>query len=600
MGGVDGGSDSEPDRTDEQERLSELARRRGLFFQSSGAYGGVSGFYTYGPTGAAIKQNVEDAWRDRFSIQEGHMEIDAPTIMPEAVFEASGHLDTFDDMLVECPDCGESHRADHLVEDHTDIEDAEQYTPEEVAEFIAEHGITCPVCGAILADEPIEEFNLMFETNIGPGTASTGYLRPETAQGIFVEFPRLKEYARGQLPFGVTQIGRAYRNEISPRNALVRVRELTQAELELFIDPERNEPDLVAVSSVPLTLYPASNQQADGEYVETTVAEAVEDGIIASPWIAYYLGVAREWYATIGVDMDRFRFRQHLSGERSHYASDCWDAEAEIEGDWIELAGFAYRSDYDLRKHDEYSDEEFTIFREYDEPRTVERAVVDPDMSYLGPEFGSDAAAVADALETRAERTPDAFDTDTVTVTVDGEEYTVPTEKTGFTIETVTEQGEHTLPHVVEPSFGVGRTVYTLLIHGYEEDVIDGETRTHLTLEPHIAPTTVGVFPLMDRDGLGDMARLLTEDLRAAGIDVTYDDSGSIGRRYRRQDEVGTPYCVTVDYDTLEDDTVTIRERDSADQRRVPSDDLVEVLEALRTGERAFEDVGREAADADA
>lgn len=600
MSGADGDNELSSEQADEQERLSELARRRGLFFQSSGAYGGVAGFYTYGPTGAAIKQNVEDAWRERFSVQEGHMEIDAPTIMPEAVFEASGHLETFDDMLVECPDCGESHRADHLVEDHTEIEDAEQYTPEEVAEFIAEHAIACPVCGTGLAEEPVEEFNLMFETNIGPGTASTGYLRPETAQGIFVEFPRLKEYARGQLPFGVTQIGRAYRNEISPRNALVRVRELTQAELELFIDPERNEPDLGAVSSVPLTLYPATNQQSDGEYVETTVGDAVEEGIVTSPWIAYYLGVARQWYATTGVDMDRFRFRQHLSGERSHYASDCWDAEAEIEGDWIELAGFAYRSDYDLRKHDEYADDDFTIFREYDEPQTVERVTVNPDMSYLGPEFGGDAAAVADALETLAERDPEAFEGETVTVSVDGETYTVPTEKTGFSVETVTEQGEHILPHVIEPSFGVGRTVYTLLIHGYTEDVIDEETRTRLELEPHIAPTTVGVFPLMDRDGLGDMARLLADDLRTAGIDVTYDDSGSIGRRYRRQDEVGTPYCVTVDYDTLEDDTVTIRERDSATQRRVPSDDLVEIIEALRTGERSFEDVGRATADADA
>ena len=582
--------------------LVELAKRRGFFLQSSGAYGGVSGFYTFGPAGAALKQNIEDTWRDRFTIQEGNMEVDAPTVMPEPVFEASGHLDGFDDMLVECPDCGESHRADHIVEDNTEIEEAESIPVAEVEELIAEYELVCPTCGAGLAGQAIEDFNLMFETNIGPGSSDPGYLRPETAQGIFVEFPQLAEYARNQLPFGVTQIGRAYRNEISPRKSLLRVREFTQAELELFVDPEEDEPDLAAVADVTAPFYPASDQEADdGEPYDATIREVVDEGIVGKPWIAYYLGVAREWYESIGVDMDRFRFRQHLSGERAHYAADCWDAEAEVDGDWIELGGFAYRSDYDLSKHDEYSDEEFTIFKQYDEPVTVERATVDPDMSYLGPEFGGDAGAVADALEGLAEREPEAFEGEDVTVEVDGDAYTVPVEKANFAHEEVTESGEHITPHVVEPSLGIDRALYTALDHSLRRDEVDGEERSYLELPSEVAPTTVGVFPLMDRDGMGEYARDLAGELRGAGLSVTYDDSGAIGRRYRRQDEVGTPFCVTVDYATLgearEDeadgeppapDTVTLRERDSTAQARVPVADLPETLSALRDGELAF------------
>jgi len=600
--------------------LTELAKRRGFFLQSAGAYGGVSGFYTFGPQGAGLKDNIEDTWRERFTVQEGNMEIDAPTVMPEPVFEASGHLDGFDDMLVECPDCGASHRADHVVEDGTDIEEAEGLGAERVEGVIAEYELVCPACGAGLAGQAVEGFNLMFRTNIGPGSSSPGYLRPETAQGIFVEFPQLAEYARNQLPFGVTQIGRAYRNEISPRKSLLRVREFTQAELELFVDPENDEgPDLDSVADVTAPFYPIDAQEADdGEPRELTIEAAVDEGVVADPWIAYYLGVATEWYESIGVDLSRFRYRQHLPGERAHYATDCWDAEADVsdpgeEPDWIELAGFAYRADYDLSKHDTHSDEEFTVFRQYDEPVTVERPTVDPDMSVLGPEFGGAAADVADALASVAERDPDRFrvtgEETTVEVTVDGESYDVPLDAVNFAVEEVTESGEHVTPHVVEPSLGIDRALYTVLDHAYRTDEVGGETRTYLALPPAVAPTTVGVFPLMDRDGLGERAREVAADLRGAGLSVAYDDSGAIGRRYRRQDEVGTPFCVTVDYATLgeaedegnsgqdgegdppEPDTVTIRERDTTAQTRVPIAELPETLRALCDGELTFDDI---------
>ncbi|MFW5934406.1 MAG: glycine--tRNA ligase [Halolamina sp.] len=581
--------------------VTELAKRRGFFFAAAEAYGGAAGFYTFGPEGAALKRNVEAAWRDRFALVEDNEEIVAPTIMPEPVFEASGHLDTFDDMLVECPECGESHRADHLVEGTTDLEDAEALEPEAVADLIAEHGLTCPSCGAELGGQAVEEFNLMFETSIGPGSGQPGYLRPETAQGIFVEFPRLKEYARGKLPFGVTQIGPAYRNEISPRRGLIRVRELTQAELETFIDPETDEPDLETVADAELRLYAVPEQQTDAPaaegYQELTVREAVDEGVVASDWIAYYLGVAQEWYERIGVDTEQLRFRQHLPGERAHYAADCWDAEAKIEsagGDWIEIAGFSTRSDYDLSKHAEGSGENFSVFKQYDEPRTVERPSVDPDMATLGPEFGGDAGAVAAALEELADRDPDAFDAEEVTVDVDGETYTVDTAVANFEIAEETEAGEHIVPHVIEPSFGVDRTVYTLIDHGLQRDDLGGEPRDYLSFAPEMAPTDVAVFPLVsNHEPLLETASEIVSTLRAAGFDATRDDSGSIGRRYRRQDEVGTPFCVTVDRDGLEDDpeTVTLRDRDTGAQARIPTAELVGQLEALHEGEADFETV---------
>jgi len=563
------------------EKIAELSKRRGFFFQSAESYGGVAGFQTFGPEGAEVKRKIENSWRQTFSRSLGHREIEAPTVMPEPVFEASGHLETFDDMIIECPECGTSSRADHLVEDNTEIEEAEAFSNKKVEEIIADENLVCPSCGNELEGVDVEDFNLMFETSIGPGSGQPGYLRPETAQGIFVEFPRLKEYARNQLPFGITQIGKAYRNEISPRKGLVRVRELTQAELEHFIDPEEDEPPIEDFEDVELKLYSREAQDAeDGKPEIMTVKESVENEIVESEWIAYYLGIAKQWYESIGVDMERFRFRQHQNDELSHYASDCWDAESQVDGDWIEITGFAYRGCYDLSKHDEYSREDYTIFKEYDEPKTVEKKTVDPDMGYLGPEFGDKAGKIADELEKLAEEEPEAFEADKILVEIGNETFSVPSEKCNFEEKEVEENGEHILPHVVEPSFGIDRMVYTVLAHAYDEDEVDGEERTVMHLDESVAPTEVAVFPLMDKEGLGEKAREVADLLRSEGFSVKYDDTGNIGRRYRRQDEVGTPVCVTIDYETLEDDpeTVTVRDRDSTDQERVEISELVEHL----------------------
>jgi len=567
------------------EKVTELSKRRGFFFQSAEAYGGVAGFQTYGPEGAELKRNLENSWRENFSRKLGHREIDAPTVMPEPVFEASGHLDGFDDMIVECPECGESIRADHLVENNTDIEEAEGHSTGQIEVLIEEHDLFCTHCGHSLAGEEVEDFNLMFKTSIGPGSGSTGYLRPETAQGIFVEFPRLKEYMRNQLPFGITQIGKAYRNEISPRKGLVRTREFTQAELEHFIDPEEDRPDLSDVKDVELKLYPVEEQQkSEGSYIYETVEEAIDNGTVHE-WVAYYLGIAKKWYQHTGVDMDRFRFRQHQEGERAHYATDCWDAESDIgdeEEEWLEIAGFAYRGCYDLSKHKKYSGEgnDFQIFKEYDEPKITEETSLNPDMGYFGPEFGDQAQEVVDELRDLVEEEPEAFEADKVMIELDGENFMIPSEKAGLKTEEVKKSGEHIIPHVVEPSFGIDRTIYTLLVHAYSEDEVDGEERNLMELSPEVAPTQVAVFPLMDKEGLGEKARETASRLREGGFSVKYDDTGNIGKRYRRQDEVGTPICVTIDYETLEEEpeTVTLRDRDSTIQERVKISELEEEI----------------------
>jgi glycyl-tRNA synthetase len=601
-----------PDRSTESreipldhDELAELARRRGLYFPAAEVHDGVAGFYTYGPTGAAIKRNVEAAWRDRFIVAENNHEIETPTIVPKSVFAASGHLNSFDDLLIACQTCDHRHRADHLVEHHTDIADAEHLSPGQIEDLISTHDLTCPDCGASLTDCPVGEFQLMFETGIGPGEGQPGYLRPETAQSTLVEFPRLAEYAHEETPFGVAQIGRGYRNEISPRQAMIRLRELTMAELQSFHTPTDDTP-IDRVAEVDLRLYPAERQSeaadsAEPEYVETTVESAVAEDVVPSAWTAYYLGVAREWLGSVGVTPANLRFRQHRNTELAHYAEDCWDAEAEVDDDWIELAGIADRADNDLANHAEATEASFTLFQEYDEPQTAERARIDPDMSVLGPEFGDRAPAVVERLEALARTDPAAFEKQEVTIEVPvsalgdtkdtgaTEQITLSTEHIDVGVERVTEHGEQVHPHVVEPAFGVDRVVYTILMHSLRSDVVDGEPRRYLALDPAVAPTLAAILPLTD--ALAEHARELAEACRQTGLPVEHDDSGSIGRRYRRQDEIGTPYCVTLDERTASDSTATIRHRDTTEQVRVSIEEIPALLRELQDGRRTFEDL---------
>ncbi len=565
---------------DVYEEVIELAKRRGYLYPSFEIYGGVSGFWDYGPLGKELKKNIVDLWRDRYVVEEGFREIETTTVGAEQVYEASGHAEGFADYLTKCGGCGGYFRADHLVEDHSDVENADGLPREELAKLLADAEAPCPACGETITGE-VTDFNLMFETNIGPGDSRKGYLRPETAQGIFVDFHRLKRFYREKLPFGVTQVGTAYRNEINPRSGVVRLREFNQAELEYFKLPD-DELDLEEYRDVDVRLYPVGEQEKeDGEVLETTVGEAVDDGVIASESIAYFVAVSQEWYTEIGVDPSRLRFRQHLPDERAHYASDCWDGETLTSHGWIEVNGVADRGTYDLERHMEHSGEELRVFQEYPEPRVTEETLVDPDMSELGPRFGGDANKVADALEDLAENDPGAFEGDSVEVQVAGETHEIDVETTGFERREVKESGENVLPQVIEPSYGLDRIVYSVIEHSLDHDRPEDseDERRVLRMSPSVAPYDAAVFPLVSKDGLEPIAEDVESRLRDAGLMVDYDASGAIGRRYRRHDEIGTPFTVTVDYDTKEDDTVTVRDRDSTEQQRVAVDELVEHLE---------------------
>lgn len=571
---------------DNYEKVTELARRRGFLWPAFELYGGAAGFYDYGPLGAPLKRRIEDIWRQFFVIAEGFAEIEAPTIGVEGIFQASGHLGGFSDPLIGCKECKEIYRADHLIKHIIEVPDA--LSNEEIYRVIKNNEIGCPECGGELSE--VYEFNLMFKTMIGPGNKMAGYLRPETAQGMFINFPRLLRYFRDSLPFAAVQIGKSFRNEISPRQGVIRLREFTQAEAEIFIDPrDKSHPRFGEVKDIRMKFYSQAAQER-GELDEMTFGEAVERGIIAHETLAYYVARTYQFLMAVGVSPDRLRFRQHKSDEMAHYAADCWDAEVLLDRlGWIEIVGVADRTDYDLKAHMAQSKVNLTVFVNYDKPVKREKLVVKPDMKALGPRFKGKAKAVADALKALS---PDELKGERIKVVVDGE--TIEIEPSLVSYETVVEEvrGEELVPHVIEPSFGIDRIIYTVLDHSYYEDAVDGEARSVLRFKPSVAPIEVAVLPLMDRDELVAPAKNILEELRCRGLRVDYDTSGSIGRRYRRNDEIGTPYEVTVDYETIEQGTVTIRDRDTMCQIRVPVGELADRVRALLSGGLKFEDAG--------
>nr|QNO51398.1 hypothetical protein KMJFBAND_00035 [Methanosarcinales archaeon ANME-1 ERB6] len=480
-----------------KDNIAELARRRGFLWSAFEIYGGAAGFYDYGPLGALLKRKVEAVWRDFYS-REGFYEIETTNIGPRRVFEASGHLESFTDRAVVCKHCKSFFRVDESVD---------------VSE-------KCPECGGEL--EEAGEFNLMFQTRIGVPKGeieaqkkSEGYLRPETAQGIFLNFQRLLRFNRDKLPFGIIQIGKAYRNEISPRKSLIRLREFTMAEAEVFVDSreKNNHPRFEEVKDKKLRLVPS-----DGEEEEKSVGDAVRTGIIANEYLGYHIAKVGEFLDGIGIPRDKIRFRQHHREEMAHYARDCWDAEffSERYG-WVEIVGMADRGDYDLSAHASHSNTDMRVHLQVQ------------------------GEADKDKVKTKA------------------------------------------IPHVIEPSYGIDRIIYALLESAFYEEQVGKEKRNVLGFKKEMAPIRAAVFPLLNRDELKKRAREMFQKLRDEGIFVEYDGSGSIGRRYRRQDEIGTPYCVTIDYETLENDTVTIRERDTMKQVRVPVAEVKGVLLKAKT-----------------
>jgi len=425
---------------DVMEKLVSLAKRRGFVFQSSEIYGGTGSVWDYGPLGIELKRNVKERWWSRMVHQRDDVEgLDASILMHPRVWEASGHVEGFTDPLVECKVCKKRFRQDQLSTQACGKKPSK--TPGETEE--------CEL------GEP-RLFNLMFKTFMGPveDAAHVVYLRPETAQGSYVNFLNVQTSSRQKIPFGVAQIGKAFRNEITPGNFIFRTREFEQAEMQFFVKPGSDD-----------------------------------------EWFEYWREERMAWHRSLGIREDNLRFHEHGPGELAHYAKKAMDIEYRFPFGWKELEGIHNRTDFDLGRHQEYSGKR---------------------LEYI------DSGA-----------------------------------------------GERFLPYVVETAVGVDRTVLVLLTDAYHEEEVEGEERVVLRLHPTVAPLKAAIFPLVKKDGLPEIARGLMDELRRAAIPAFYDESGSIGRRYRRQDEAGTPWCITVDGQTAEDGTVTVRDRDSLEQVRV-------------------------------
>jgi glycyl-tRNA synthetase len=424
------------------DQVVNLCKRRGYVFPSAEIYGGFRSAYDYGPLGVLMLRNVQDAWwRSMVQLRDDVVGLDASILSPPAVWEASGHLKNFTDPLVDCRNCKERHRLDKLEDPNT-----------------------CPSCGKSDTFTEARQFNLMFKTFAGPveGSGAEVYLRPETAQGPFLNFKNILETSRKKPPFGIAQVGKSFRNEITPGNFIFRTREFVQMELEFFVPP------------------------AD-----------------ANQWYEYWLAERKAWYIEHGIPLDKLRLRAHDPDELSHYSSGTSDVEFLFPWGWDELEGIANRGDYDLTQHAKHSGEKLEYF---------------------------DQAS-----------------------------------------------GERYVPHVIEPAAGATRTMMAFLMAAYTEDEIEGEVRTVLRLHHRLAPYKVAVLPLSKKAELTPTAREVLGLLQPHWM-VDYDETQSIGRRYRRQDEVGTPYCVTVDFDSIEDRAVTIRDRDTLEQVRIPIDSLVAEL----------------------
>jgi glycyl-tRNA synthetase len=451
--------------TDPMDAVVNLAKRRGIIFQSSEIYGGLRSSWDYGPLGVELKNNVKHAWwKHIVQLREDVVGQDAAIIMAARVWEASGHVESFSDPLIECMNCHQRFREDHMVEAYTE----RHGRPPTKAD------LTCPNCGRGPFTDP-RNFNLMFKTYMGPveDASSVVWLRPETAQGIFVDFPTVQATSRKKIPFGVAQIGKAFRNEITPGNFTFRTREFEQMELEYFVKPGTDE-----------------------------------------RWYEYWIADRFQWYVDLGIREDNLRLRAHEPDELAHYAKAAVDVEYKFPFGWSELEGIANRTDYDLTQHARFSGQ---------------------DLSYYDQE--SDTRYV---------------------------------------------------PYVVEPSAGADRATLAFLIDALREEqapTASGgtEQRTVLKLDKRLAPMKAAVLPLSRKESLVPMAKEIAGSLRQKWM-IDYDDAGSIGRRYRRQDEVGTPYCVTVDFDSLEDKAVTVRERDAMTQDRVGVDRLVEYLDERLPG----------------
>ncbi|MEM1545277.1 MAG: glycine--tRNA ligase [Candidatus Methanomethylicia archaeon] len=553
------------------DRIVDLARRRGFFWPSSEIYGGVSGFIDFGPLGFLLKKNIEEKWRKWFILrhQDFIYEIETPIIMPERVFEASGHLQHFTDTIVECLNCRRKFRADHLIEVATGLKNLEGYTPSQLVEIIRNRNIKCPECGGELSD--VRTFLLLFKTNIGPYNESIGYARPEAAQGMFTTFMRIFRTQREKLPIGIAQVGKVLRNEISPRQGLIRLREFTIMELELFFDKNNPSCDLInEYLNEKLRLLPeVMVEKAIEEGIEVTVDEALKKGYILNPWNAYFMVLAKKFILELGVSENKQRFVAKLKSERAHYSAQTYDQQVLVDKwGWIEVSGHAYRTDYDLRRHMIFSGQEMYVHKKLSHQMDVEVIEAIPKIDLIKEKYPKDFNNVIKILrEIDSDFLKKALD-ELGKYNVKGFEIT--RDIVEFKASRTLSSSRKFIPNVAEPSFGLERLVYIVMENAYSEV----NNRVVLKLPRDIAPIQVIVLPLVNRGGIPEKAIYICKMLRNNGFITEYDDKGSIGRRYARADEIGIPVAITIDGQTLEDNTVTVRDRDTWKQVRVRIDEL--------------------------
>lgn len=607
--------------TFDRAKLEDLLKQRFFYDQAFSIYQGVAGLYDYGPMGCAMKANLLNAWRNFFVLEEQMLEVDTCMLTPEIVLKTSGHVDRFADHMVKDVKTGECFRADHLIEAHLEklladkkvsestkaeiqslLPKIDGFSKADMTAVLRQYDMKAPLTGNDLSD-PIE-FNLMFSTSIGPGGNVKGFLRPETAQGIFVNFKRLYEFNQEKLPFAAAQIGSAFRNEISPRSGLIRVREFTMAEIEHFCDPtDKRHAKFAAVKDVEVALYSASNQMNGELPQKRTIGEAVQLGLIANETLGYFMARIYLFLTKIGVDSDKFRFRQHMSNEMAHYACDCWDAECNTSYGWIECVGCADRSCYDLTQHSKASGTKLVASKRLPEP--VEKEIIEIDTKkgkpIIGKHFKKESEVVLNALSNLSSEETVAMDaklkeSGSYQLKVSDKEFTITADMVEVKQYKKTIHVEEYVPSVIEPSFGIGRIMYAIFEHKFRVRQGD-EQRTYLALPPVIAPFKCSVLPLSTNAEFVPFVKQISETLTRHDVSHKVDTSSvAVGRRYARTDQIAIPFAITVDFDTVNKTpaTATLRERDSMKQIRVEIEKLPQLVSDLAQGRREWHDVLQE------
>ena len=547
------------------ERLQGMLRQRGILLPAFDLYGGAKGLYDFGPVGGRLRSKINQAWLNHWTSLGNVVEISSPTVTPYEVLEASGHVGEFSDFMTQCRECEEASRADTLLEEHHPNPDSLHLKG--LQALLDEVSPQCPACGAV-SWSLIEAQNLMFSTTIGAGSSGRpGFMRPETAQGMFTMFPALYRHFREQLPFGAIQVGKGYRNEISPRQGMIRLREFNMAEMEYFIDPSNQEShDFSKWQSTSMELL-----DGVGDVRNLSLTDAITCGLIRHQTVGYFMGKTYDFLIDLGIDSQKIRFRQHAADEMAHYASDCWDVELHGSYGWIECVGIAHRGCYDLEAHERASGKTLRARREFSEPKIMEIDGWTIDGGIAGPAFRADAGQVKVLVE--------SLDLDTEfpadVVLEDGRTLTVESQHVKRVQKTVKETGEWFIPHVVEPAFGIDRILWHVLDHAYDESEKGGEPYRMLKLSSLVAPIDVVILPLFEKNGMDEIAaKLHKRCCMIPNLVSMYDASGSIGKRYARADEIGVPLCITVDHQSVEDNTITMRTRDDGSQIRVSIDEL--------------------------